>query len=198
MNIQKNSLEQSCHLEGNKVLHVNEQIHFVCVREEHFCKVKDFILKECKSHYGTRIFAQRYEELEAKLTHEIRDENNAFYACFNQKNEVVGSISICRYDNRIASLQEYYKQDNVAEVGRCYVLDSYRRRGIGSSLFDLAKHFASQRGYEVLYLHTHYFLPGGFSFWQNMGFEITFDEGGDWQTVHMERLVREIQYSFAV
>lgn len=77
----------------------------------------------------------------------------------------------------------------MAEISRCYVDAKYHRLGIGTFLFERACAYANICAYEKLYLHTHYFLPGGYYFWKKMGFEITLDEKDSWQTVHMERYV---------
>lgn len=180
------------------MLHVKRKIHYKRVDKRLEASVKEYIAKECKHHYASRITKERYEFLEQKIASEVQDVRNGFFVALNEEDEIVGSISIFAYDNRIVSLQKHYHTNDVAEIGRCYIKKEYRREGIGSQLFALAKSFAYSRDYKTLYLHTHHFLPGGFSFWQKMGFEVLSDNGGSWQTVHMERLVREIQYSLAV
>ena len=180
------------------MLHVKRKIHYKRVDKTLEASMKEHIAKECKCHYGSRIDEERYEFLEQRIALEVQNPKSGFFAALNEKDEIVGSISIFAYDNRIVSLQKHYQTEDVAEIGRCYIKQEYRREGIGSELFALAKSFASLKGYKTLYLHTHRFLPGGFSFWQKMGFEVFNDEGGNWQTVHMERLVQEVQYSCAI
>ena len=92
---------------------------------------------------------------------------------------------------------EVLKKRIEVEMSRCYVHEAYRRCGIGVRLFELATAFAKEKGYEMLYLHTHYFLPGSFLFWSAMGFTITLDEGGIWQTVHTKHLVEQEAHSYA-
>ena len=74
-----------------------------------------------------------------------------------------------------------------AEICRCYVDKRYRRQGIGRQLLAFAETFCEQQQYTRLYLHTHHFLPGGYSFWQRNDFQVVMDMHDDWQLVHMER-----------
>ena len=149
-----------------------------------------FLWEQCEMHYGEKITHERYNVLKKRLHKECENPHNALFIARNEHDRIVGSIALSAYDHRIETLKHYYTHhDNIAEVSRCYVDARYRRQGIGGMLFDHAQRFAKECGYETLYLHTHYFLPGGFYFWKKMGFEISIDEHDSWQTVHMERLV---------
>lgn len=171
------------------MLHV-KAIRYEKVSEASFEKAEVFIWQQCQLHYGKKIMPERYALLRARIKAEMRREACcALFMALNAKDEVVGVVALSDYDDRIDSIKGRYKEEMTAEISRCYVHEAYRRCGIGARLFTLAHSFAKQKGYAMLYLHTHYFLPGGFSFWNAMGFEITLDEGGAWQTVHMERLV---------
>ena len=178
------------------MLHVNP-IRYERVNQRTFKKTEQFIYEQCQLHYGDKIMPERYEALRARIIAEMSQEKCcALFIALNRDDDVVGVIALSSYDDRINSMKGRYTEGNVAEVSRCYVHEAYRRCGIGAHLFGLACSFAKIRGYEMLYLHTHYFLPGGFDFWQKMGFEITLEEGGVWQTVHMERLVETV-FSYA-
>lgn len=153
---------------------------------------KDFIIKEYMKHYKQRISKSRYELLYKKMGILINQKDtNAFFVSYNEKRQIIAAISITKYDNRILRLKSNYTNKNIAEIGRCYVDEKYRRCGVGSRLLNLASTFAAKNNYEKMYLHTHYFLPGGFNFWSKMGFDITFDEKDKLQTVHMEKRLQK-------
>ncbi|MBN1839187.1 MAG: GNAT family N-acetyltransferase [Campylobacterales bacterium] len=179
------------------MLHV-KTISYERVTQKTFEKANAFIWEQCQFHYGDKIMPERYEVLKKRINVEMsRPECCAIFIALNEKEEVVGVIALSDYDDRIESIKGRYRKGTTAEMSRCYVHEAYRRCGIGVRLFELATAFAKEKGYEMLYLHTHYFLPDGFLFWSAMGFAITLDEGGVWQTVHMERLVEQEARSYA-
>lgn len=178
------------------MLHV-KTITFENVTTAHLAQAESFLFEQCQLHYGDKITRARYEALRLRLQSEMNRKDHVLFIALSPEQEVVGCITLSAYDDRIDSIKGRYEGERVAEVSRCYVRSDYRRLGIGRQLFDKATAFAKERDYETLYLHTHYFLPGGFSFWQSMGFEITLDEGGSWQTVHMERLVEQEARAYA-
>lgn len=71
--------------------------------------------------------------------------------------------------------------------------ERYRRQGIGSQLFALAKVFCQRHQYKTLYLHTHHFLPGGYYFWLRNNFNVIMDMQDEWQLVHMESTQKKSQ-----
>ncbi|RXJ87230.1 GNAT family N-acetyltransferase [Arcobacter sp. CECT 8985] len=149
---------------------------------------KDYILKEYMKHYEQRISKSQYEVIYKKMSILMKQKDtNAFFVSYNEKKQIIGAISITKYDNRILSLKNRYMNKDIAEIGRCYVDEKYRRCGVGSRLLNLAIAFAEKNNYEKMYLHTHYFLPGGYNFWSKKGFKITLDEKNKMPTVHMER-----------
>lgn len=98
---------------------------------------------------------------------------------------IVGTIAWRAYDHRFAQLDVAGRR--VVEVVRLYVLPACRRRGIADALFAALKEQARAQGIEVLYLHTHPFLPGAEAFWQRHGFEVLCrDADPQWQTIHMQ------------
>ncbi len=151
-------------------------------------KTKNFIIQEYIKHYKNQLSPTKYKTLYKNMETLIKDKkNNAFFVAINEKEEIIGTISISLYDNRIKILKNRYKNRKIAELGRCYVLKEYRRQLIATTLLNLANTFAKKNNYEKLYLHTHYFLAGGFDFWSSTGFKIIYDEKDSLQTVHMEK-----------
>jgi GNAT superfamily N-acetyltransferase len=99
--------------------------------------------------------------------------------------ELIACIGFLPYDHRFAQLD--YQGLNVVEVVRLFVVPEHRRSGLAGRLFEALKALASEAGVEVIYLHTHPFLPGAIDFWCKRGFVVTDIEADPvWQTTHME------------
>lgn len=102
------------------------------------------------------------------------------------KRAVVGVIGYLPYDRRFPALP--YPGMKVVEVVRLFVLPGYRGAGLASALYRALQQQAEEEGVEVMYLHTHPFLPGAQAFWERQGFElIAQDPDPVWRTLHMER-----------
>ncbi|MCL6559090.1 MAG: GNAT family N-acetyltransferase [Firmicutes bacterium] len=111
----------------------------------------------------------------------------ALLAAFNTDGEIIGVITVEPYDDRIPVLRSIYDPGRTAELSRCYVDKRCRRAGIGSMLFEEAQLFCLMNGYQVLYLHTHQFLPGALEFWQSRGFVVRIEAGDEHGTLHMDK-----------
>lgn len=83
---------------------------------------------------------------------------------------LVGTIAWRAYDQRFAQLD--FAGRRVVEVVRLFVAPECRRQGIADALFLALREQAREQGIEVLYLHTHPFLPGAEAFWQRHGFQV--------------------------
>jgi GNAT superfamily N-acetyltransferase len=98
---------------------------------------------------------------------------------------IVASIGYLPYDHRFQQLE--YRGLKVVEVVRLFVQPGLRRSGLASQLYSALKALAVQAGVEVIYLHTHPFLPGAIDFWRKRDFRvIAVDPDPQWQTTHME------------
>ena len=108
--------------------------------------------------------------------------------CFliaRQHGRIVASIGYVPYDHRFAQLD--YRGLKVVEVVRLFVLPQCRRSGLAGALYDALKTRAVEAGVELMYLHTHPFLPGAIEFWRRQGFTITdVEDDPVWQTTHMQ------------
>ena len=99
--------------------------------------------------------------------------------------EIVAAVGYLPYDGRFAQLD--YGQQRVVEIVRLFVIPEFRRSGLATRIFLELKEHAWQQGVEVLYLHTHPFLPGAVGFWQRQGFHVVDVEADPvWRTTHME------------
>ncbi|MHA6195615.1 GNAT family N-acetyltransferase [Pseudomonas wadenswilerensis] len=98
---------------------------------------------------------------------------------------IVAAIGYLRYDHRFPQLD--YHGRRVVEVVRLFVEPEYRRGGLGRRMYEVLKEMAREEGIEVLYLHTHPFLPGAVEFWQRQGFVVLeVEDDPVWRTTHMD------------
>lgn len=148
--------------------------------------VKNFLLQQCKLLYNGEISPNQYQDLEQSQAKYFLPERHTLIGAFLTTGQLVGTIAVSVYNDRISCIKGRYAPHTAAEIGRCYISPELRRSGIGSQLFNAALDFALSANYKFLYLHTHKFLPGGFNFWLKNGFKITVDEEDIHQTVHME------------
>lgn len=122
------------------------------------------------------------------LQHFANNYLNARYGRFliaRQGDRLLGSIGYLPYDGRFSQLD--YQGLEVVEVVRLFIDPAVRRLGLAGRLFAALKTAAVAQGLEVLYLHTHPFLPGAIAFWQRQGFVIVDVEDHPlWQTTHMQ------------
>lgn len=98
---------------------------------------------------------------------------------------IVATIGYLPYDGRFPQLD--YRGRKVVEVVRLFVLPAHRRAGLAAQLYRALLALAQADGVQVVYLHTHPFLPGAIDFWIRQGFAIIDVEADPlWQTTHME------------
>lgn len=101
-----------------------------------------------------------------------------------QGDTIVGAIGYLPYDHRFAQLD--YAGKKVVEVVRLFVSPQCRGAGLAGRLYSELKAHAQEAGVQVLYLHTHPFLPGAIPFWEKHGFAVVDIETDPvWQTTHM-------------
>lgn len=102
--------------------------------------------------------------------------------------EIVAAIGYLPYDGRFPQLD--YLGRRTVEVVRLFVLPAFRRSGLAGELYRALEALARADGVEVMYLHTHPFLPGAIEFWLRQGFAVVDVEADPvWQTTHMQRLL---------
>ena len=102
--------------------------------------------------------------------------------------QIVAAIGYLPYNQRFSQLD--YQGRKTVEVVRLFVLPAFRRFGLAGELYRALEAMAQADGVEVMYLHTHPFLPGAIDFWVRQGFEVVdVEEDPVWQTTHMQRLL---------
>lgn len=153
-------------------------------------KGQDFIFGMLKTLYNSERNPLYHNDIINMKEVYIDNKNNTIVGAFNGEGDLIGTISVKEFVNRFESLKELYKGEFVAEVGRCYINQDLRRKGVGSALFEEVFNFCREIGYEKIYLHTHKHLPGGFDFWVKKGFVITVEEDDKAKTIHMEKTIK--------
>jgi GNAT superfamily N-acetyltransferase len=120
----------------------------------------------------------------------ILPENAALFAAFDVNGTVAGTVAIRPYDDRIAAVEGCYDIRVTAELSRCYVKSSLRRKGIACQLVAAIREYCRAQGYQTICLHTHKFLPGGYPFWLSQGFLIRQENTDELETVYMDKDIR--------
>lgn len=106
--------------------------------------------------------------------------------------EIVAAVGYLPYDHRFAQLD--YQDVRTVEIVRLFVVPALRRSGLAARLCNALREHALGQGVEVLYLHTHPFLPGAIRFWERQGFTVTDVESDPvWQTTHMQCWLTEVR-----
>ena len=106
--------------------------------------------------------------------------------------KIIAAVGYLPFDHRFPQL-DYTGRDTV-EIVRLYVMPQFRGDGLASRLCEALWAHAEAIGIEVLYLHTHPFLPGAIRFWEKQGFSVTDVETDPvWNTTHMECVPGERQ-----
>lgn len=106
-----------------------------------------------------------------------------------ERERIVAAIGYLPYDHRFPQLD--YRGRRTVEIVRLFVAHDHRGAGLAGRIYDALRQQALEDRVEVLYLHTHPFLPGAIGFWQKQGFEIVDVESDPvWRTTHMQCVLR--------
>jgi GNAT superfamily N-acetyltransferase len=103
--------------------------------------------------------------------------------------EIAGIIAYRRYDGRFKHPELVFGETvNVVEVVRLFVQPKLRGQGIATSLIRALVERAGEDDVQVMYLHTHPFLPGAQYLWEKEGWRVVVKEDEEpWFTIHMRR-----------
>ncbi|MDF2570860.1 MAG: hypothetical protein K0R55_2464 [Sporomusa sp.] len=117
----------------------------------------------------------------------VNQEKSVMFAAFDNSGQVVGTVAVNPYDDRIEAVRGCYDLPVTAELSRCYVKSSLRRQGIACILVTAIEDYCRKAGYQTICLHTHRFLPGGFPFWLSQGYLIRTERNEELETVYMDK-----------
>lgn len=156
--------------------------------------VQSFLVEHLNLYFNAgRAMPSAEEDLFDLAQQYILQERNSLLCAWSENQELIATLAVYQYDDRITELRGRYNLSETAEICRCYVDERYRRQGIGSQLFALAEVFCQRHQYKTLYLHTHHFLPGGYYFWLRNNFNVIMDMQDEWQLVHMESTQKRVK-----
>jgi GNAT superfamily N-acetyltransferase len=152
-------------------------------------EVLDFVLKARAELFPKLSATGMPDDLARFAEVYLRGEGRFLIA--RHEGQIVASIGYLPYDRRFPHLP--YPDLEVVEIVRLFVLPSQRRSGLAGAIYRSLKDLALADGVEVIYLHTHPFLPGAIEFWQRQSFEIIdVDADPVWQTTHMHNVMSGI------
>jgi len=103
--------------------------------------------------------------------------------------EIAGIIAYRNYDGRFKHPELAFDETaKVVEVVRLFVQPELRGQGIATSLIKALVETAREDDVQVMYLHTHPFLPGAQYLWEKEGWRVVVKEEEEpWFTIHMRR-----------
>ncbi|WP_135001161.1 GNAT family N-acetyltransferase, partial [Pseudomonas syringae] len=85
--------------------------------------------------------------------------------------QIIAAVGYLPYDHRFPQFD--YRGRRTVEIVRLFVTPEFRGDGLASRLCQALWAHAEAGGIEVLYLHTHPFLPGAIRLWEKQGFAVT-------------------------
>lgn len=160
------------------------------IKPDEVALTQEFVFRTIKKLFNSDKNPLYHKDLINMQEIYLDKEDNAFFGAFTKENQLVGTMGIMEFDLRFPAVQGLYDGIKIAELGRSYIDQDLRRRGIGSLLYDQAEKFCRERNYQKIYLHTHRHLPGGFDFWLKKDFIIAVEDNDPNKTVHMEKNLR--------
>ena len=168
---------------------MNHQPVIQTVSDADIPEVLDFVLK-ARAELFPKLSATGIPDDLARFA-EVYLRGAGRFLIARHEGQIVASIGYHPYDRRFPHLP--YPDLKVVEIVRLFVLPSQRRSGLAGALYRSIKDLAVASEVEVIYLHTHPFLPGAIEFWQRQGFKIIdVDADPVWQTTHMHNVMSEI------
>lgn len=159
-------------------------INIYSVTEENQEEVISFVLASRRNLFPMLDHTIIPRDLQAFSSTYIHTDLGAFLQARTDAGSLIGVIAMMRYDYRFPYLD--INEGRAVELARLYVDPDYRKAGVGRALVEGIKVLAERQAVETLYLHTHPFLEGAFTFWKKQGFRllISCQESG-FETWHM-------------
>jgi GNAT superfamily N-acetyltransferase len=163
---------------------VMSAVQIIPAHRHDIAAVVDFVMRARAQTFPQLASADLPPDLQ-HFTRVYGEEGDGRFLIARREGEIVAAVGYRPYDHRFAQLD--YAGSRAVEVVRLFVLPDYRRSGLATTICDALKRCAQEQGVDVLYLHTHPFLPGAIDFWQRQGFGVTdVEDDPVWQTIHME------------
>ncbi|WP_248925862.1 GNAT family N-acetyltransferase [Paenibacillus hamazuiensis] len=142
----------------------------------HVEDIAAFVLPTMEKLYPPGAFNPDPDDLKRFAEVYVKPPDACFYVARDNGGTIIGTAAVRPYDRRFPFMNEIFGSRAVCEVTKVYIDVHLRRQGVGSALYRTVESFARQAGYEMSYLHTSTYLPGGFPFWVSRGYQICYDE----------------------
>jgi ribosomal protein S18 acetylase RimI-like enzyme len=150
---------------------------------------KEFMLGIIKNEFGYDFNPDWHWDIDQ--VEKVYLQNRGCFFVAKYQNKIVGTIAVRPYDKNYVELKEIC-DSNTASIWRHYIMQEYRRKGIGRKLLSLAENFIKSSKYNQTYLHTQRTIPGSAEYWLSQGFEIILENKSDpLKTVHMIKKIEE-------
>ena len=108
--------------------------------------------------YGLRPDPKRTDRDLQNIEQTYFDKGGVFYVLENEKGEIVGTLGLCRIDER------------TCELRKMYLAQAYRGRGWGKKLMEKALAEARRLGYQKMILETASVLTEAIQLYRSYGF----------------------------
>ena len=155
--------------------------------------VREFLFKMIKREFGYDYVPEWHQDIVNLDEYYINPEKNNFYVAYSETGEIIATIGIRAYDKDFPMFRHLYSKETTSSIWRLFVDERCRRCGLASKMFSIAENFANGLGFKTIYLHTQKNLPGAIKFWLKMGFVVSLDSNDEFETVHMDKEIRELE-----
>jgi ribosomal protein S18 acetylase RimI-like enzyme len=85
--------------------------------------------------------------------------NKGIFYVAEENKKIIGTLGVRR------------ESEGIARLGRMYVTEEYRRRGIGQILLNIVLRFCKKEGYKEIILSTHPPMKAAIEFYKKNGFK---------------------------
>lgn len=155
------------------------------VRADDIPQVVDFVML-ARAQIFPQLDPQVLPDDLARFARVYLESGDAKFIVARKAEQIVGVVGYLPYDYRFPQLT--LGTGKTVEIVRLFVLPDCRGAGLAAALCAALEQSARQNGVQILYLHTHPFLPGAIEFWRKRHFEIVeIEEDLVWRTTHMRR-----------
>ena len=152
-------------------------------------RVKEFLFDQINKEYHIGPTLKFHYDIFGLEEYYIDSTRNNFFVALDE-DKIVATIGIRAYDRDFEFFRGVYSADGTASIWRLMVDENYRRKGIARLLVNEAENFASDCGYDRIYLHTHRYLESGLPFWKSADYEVTIEEDDYDETTHMVKMLK--------
>lgn len=150
--------------------------------------VKKFMTSIIEDEFGYKINKEWHSDI-LRLKDVYLNSKSILYIA-KEDDKIVGTIAGRPYDRVYPEFADRYNCHNTYGVWRHYVSKDMRGLGIGTQLLESFVSNEKITNSKYLYLHTQKTIAGSLEYWVSKGFDITWDVGDIYKTVHLEKVLK--------